>query len=147
MTFHTMLWIRSKPTNFNENYIFISYPIKSFKKCCPSKSVILLMSQCATPYSLGDLIIENIYITDCKQAKCMIAMRQQCNSLSLALGLTMDDKLNWKKHTEELCQKLTKRINTLKKNKEVYPRRSTNEPLLCLHPFKDPIWMQTLPLL
>ena len=37
------------------------------------------------------------------------------------LGLTLDDKLNWEKHVEELCQKLTKTINAFKIVKRYIP--------------------------
>ena len=37
------------------------------------------------------------------------------------LGLTVDDKLNWEKHAEELCQKLTKTINAFKIVKRYIP--------------------------
>ena len=51
------------------------------------------------------------------------------------LGLTVDDKLNWEKHAEELCQKTDQNNKHIQNSKEIYPRRSKNEPLLCLHPF------------
>ena len=37
------------------------------------------------------------------------------------LGLTVDDKLSWEKHAEELCQKLTKTINAFKIVKRYIP--------------------------